>query len=50
MIKGSQQTVCWHVDDIKSSHVDKEVQDEFEEWLIDMYDRDDKGKVVGKIK
>ena len=49
-INGSQHTVCWHVDDIKSSHVDKTVQDDFEAWMIKTYDQDKKGKVVGKLK
>ena len=50
MVNGSQQTVCWHVDDVKSSHVDPQVQQEFEDWLIDTYDRDPYGKIVGKLK
>ena len=44
MIEGSQQTICWHVDDVKSSHISKKVQDEFENWLIDKYDCDMKGR------
>jgi hypothetical protein len=31
-INGQQQTVTWHVDDLKSSHVDSEVNDNFAEW------------------
>lgn len=50
MVQGSQHTVCWHVDDIKSSHISSQVQDDFENWLIDMYDRDLQGKLVGKLK
>ena len=50
MVQGSQHTVCWHVDDIKSSHVSSKVQDEFEDWLIDMYDKDPQGKEKGKLK
>ena len=42
--------MCWHVDDIKSSHVSKKLQDEFESWLIDTYDKDANRKVVGKQK
>ena len=38
------------MDDVKSSHAHKEVQDAFENWLIDKYDRDQDGKIVGKIK
>jgi len=33
MIRGKQHTVCWHVDDLKSSHVDPKVNDEFLKWL-----------------
>ena len=50
IIQASQQTICWHVDDVKSSHKSKEVQDEFEDWLINKYDCDKKGKIVGKLK
>jgi type I restriction-modification system DNA methylase subunit len=31
MINGEQQTVMWHVDDLKSSHVDPKVNDNFYE-------------------
>jgi hypothetical protein len=33
IINGKQHTVCWHVDDLKSSHVDPEVNNKFHEWL-----------------
>ena len=33
MINGKQHTVSWHVDDLKASHVDPKVNDEFGEWL-----------------
>ena len=33
IIKGSQHTVAWFVDDLKTSHKLKEVNDEFLEWL-----------------
>ena len=33
MINGKQHTISWHVDDLKASHVDSKVNDEFEEWL-----------------
>ena len=29
MVNGKQLTVCWHVDDLKASHEDSEVIDEF---------------------
>ena len=44
MIKGSQQTVLFHVDDLKSSHKLKSVNDEFEKWLNKMYGKH--GKVT----
>ena len=28
-----QHTITWHVDDLKSSHVDPKVKDEFHKWL-----------------
>jgi len=36
-VNGSQQTVTWHVDDLKSSHLDTKVNDEFLVWLQEMY-------------
>lgn len=36
-IKGSQQTITWHVDDVKSSHIDPAVNDEFAQWCEDQY-------------
>ena len=33
MINGKQHTISWHVDDLKASHVDPKVNDNFEEWL-----------------
>jgi hypothetical protein len=49
-IKNKQQTIRFHVDDLKSSHVDSKVNDEFLEWANDKYGRH--GKVVatrGKV-
>lgn len=37
MVDGSQHTICWHVDDLKSSHKDSRVNDEFLEWLTKLY-------------
>ena len=37
MINGKQHTVTWHVDDLKSSHIDKKVNDDFLLWLEKMY-------------
>ena len=37
IINGKQQTVTWHADDLKSSHVESKVYDEFFRWLEKMY-------------
>ena len=37
MIKGAQQTVRFHVDDLMSSHKDKAINDEFLEWCNSKY-------------
>jgi len=37
--------VTWHVDDLKSSHVDSKVNDEFLNWLKRKYAADEVGKV-----
>lgn len=36
-INGKQHTVSWHVDDLKSSHVDPKVNDDFHKWLQETY-------------
>ena len=33
MVNGEQLTICWHVDDLKSSHIDPKVNDEFLQWI-----------------
>ena len=33
MINGKQHTISWRVDDLKASHVDSKVNDEFHKWL-----------------
>ena len=38
MVKGQQLTVVWHVDDLKVSHVNKKVVDEFIEWARAKYE------------
>jgi hypothetical protein len=45
-VKEKQQTVTWHVDDLKSSHVDPTVNDEFHTWLQKKYASD----MIGKVK
>ena len=37
MINGKQHTISWHVDDLKSAHVDPKVNDRFQEWLQKEY-------------
>ena len=37
MINGSQHTITWHVDDLKSSHVNPAVNDKFHQWLEQQY-------------
>ncbi len=36
-VNGSQMTVCWHVDDLKTLHIDPEVNTKFGEWLSTTY-------------
>jgi hypothetical protein len=38
-VQGSQQTIVFHVDDLKSSHKSKSVNDKFEKWLNSMYSK-----------
>ena len=50
MVNGKQQTVCWHVDDLKVSHVDSRVNDVFLQWIKDTYGAIGEVKVTrGKI-
>ena len=44
MVKGTQMTVVWHVDDMKVSHARKDVIDSFIEWIKEKY-----GK-IGEVK
>jgi N12 class adenine-specific DNA methylase len=49
-VQGSQQTILFHVDDLKSSHKMKSVNDQFEKWLYKKYGKH--GKVTttcGKV-
>jgi hypothetical protein len=45
IINGNQRTITWHVDDMKSSHVDKTVNGKFLGWLQSMCASDGVGKV-----
>ena len=44
-VYNKQHTICWHVDDIKSSHVQPKVNDEFHIWLRTTYGQDGIGEV-----
>jgi hypothetical protein len=51
-VNGKQQHLTWHIDDLKSSHLNPKVNDEFTEWCENTYGSDDLGHVVvirGKI-
>ena len=37
MVNGEQLTVCWHMDNLKSSHIVTKVNDEFLQWLKDTF-------------
>ena len=37
MVNGQQLTVCWHVDNLKSSHINPKVNDEFLQWIRDTF-------------
>jgi hypothetical protein len=37
IINGKQHTVAWHVDDLKASHINSKVNDEFADWLEHVY-------------
>ena len=45
MVNNKQHTIVWHVDDVKSSHIDSKVNDEFLKWLQMKYGSDNIGKV-----
>ena len=37
IVNGEQPTICWHVDDLKSSHIDPKVNDKILKWIKDMF-------------
>ena len=45
IVNGKQLTIAWHSDDLKASHVQERVLDEFIEWLKSNY-----GSYVSKVK
>jgi hypothetical protein len=44
-VNGKQHTITWHVDDLKSSHIDPKVNDRFAKWCESTYGSDDLGNV-----
>ena len=45
IINGSQMTVLWHVDDLKASHKETKVLEEFVQYLRTIYDDEEIGKI-----
>jgi hypothetical protein len=45
LVYGKQHSGTWHVDDLKSSHVGSQVNDEFLKWLKTKYAADEIGEV-----
>ena len=45
IVRGKQHTISWHVDDVKSSHVDSAINDEFHKWCEDTYGNETNGHV-----
>jgi hypothetical protein len=45
VVNNKQHTVTWHVDDLKSSHVDPKVNDKFLSWLKTKYASDNIGEI-----
>eukprot|EP00957_Ditylum_brightwellii_P042080 3187140-Ditylum_brightwellii.AAC.1 len=37
MVNGKQHTVAWHVDDVKSSHAEPKLNNEFHHWCESNY-------------
>ena len=46
MVNSEQLTICWHVDDLKSSHIDPKVNDEFLQWIKDTFGQLDEAKMT----
>ena len=36
-VNGEQLTICWHMDDLKSSHIDPKANNKFLQWIKDMF-------------
>ena len=44
MVNVKQLTICWHVDNLKSSHIDPKVNDKFLQWIEDTF------RQLGEVK
>ena len=44
MVNGEQLSICWHVDDLKSSHIDPKVNGKFLQWIKDTF------RQLGEVK
>jgi len=50
VVKSAEHTVVFHVDDLKSSHKDPKVNDDFAKWLEQTYWKQGKVKInLGKL-
>ena len=45
LVENNQHTLTWHVDDVKASHLNPKVNDEFEEWCESKHGSDMLGHV-----
>jgi hypothetical protein len=45
IVEGKQDTITWHVDNLKSSHINPKVNNEFLSWLKSTYANDNTGKI-----
>ena len=45
LVNNKQYTIVWHVDDVKSSHIDSRVNDKFLNWLQVKYGSNSIGKI-----
>eukprot|EP00957_Ditylum_brightwellii_P153597 11689567-Ditylum_brightwellii.AAC.1 len=45
IVDGKQQTITWHIDDIKASHVDPKVNDQLFQWSEATYESNLNGHI-----
>ena len=39
MVNGEQLTACWHLYNLKSSHIDPKVNNKFSQWIKDTFEQ-----------